>query len=73
MKADLTVLDIGQPHMKPVHDLANNVVYSASGSDIVLTMADGKVLYRDGQFLTIDIEKAVSETEKACGEILRQL
>ena len=65
-KADLTVLDIGQPHMRPVHNLANNIVYSASGSDVVLTMADGRVLYRGGDFLTIDVEKAAAETERAC-------
>ncbi len=72
-KADLTVLDISAPHMRPVHDLATNIVYSASGSDVVLTMADGKVLYKDGDFLTIDIEKTIAETEAACRNILSRL
>lgn len=72
-KADLTVLDISRPHMRPVHDLVNNIVYSASGSDVVLTMADGRVLYRDGEFLTIDIEKTMAETENACAKILAAL
>lgn len=72
-RADLTVLDIGQPHMRPVHDLVNNVVYSASGSDVILTMADGKVLYKNGEYLTIDIEKALDKTEEACRKILAQL
>lgn len=72
-RADLVVLDIAQPHMRPVHDLATNVVYSASGSDVVLTMCDGRVLYRDGLYLTVDIEKAVAETEAACRKILSEL
>ena len=72
-KADLIVLDTSLPHMKPVHDLATNVVYSASGSDVVLTMCDGRVLYRDGLYLTVDIEKAIAETESACRKILEQL
>lgn len=59
--------------MRPVHDIATNVVYSASGSDVILTMADGKVLYRDGDFLTIDIEKTIAETEAACKNILSRL
>ena len=59
--------------MRPVHNLANNIVYSASGSDVVLTMVDGRVLYRDGDFFTIDVEKAAAETERACRDILRQL
>ena len=49
--------------MQPVHDLLNNVAYSASGSDIVLTMCDGRVLYRDGQYPTMDIARVVYETE----------
>ena len=72
-RADLIVLDIVQPHMRPVHDLATNVVYSASGSDVILTMCDGQVLYRDGLYLTVDIEKAVAETENACRKILASL
>ena len=72
-KADIVVFDIDKPHMYPVHDILTNIVYSASGSDIVLTMADGKVLYKDGLFTTIDIEKAVFETEKSRARILSGL
>ena len=49
--------------MYPVHNMLNNLVYSASGTDICLTMADGKVLYEDGTYPTIDIEKAVSRRQ----------
>ncbi len=72
-RAGLIVLDTDQPYMKPVHDLATNVVYSASGTDVVLTMCDGRVLYRSGEYLTIDIEKAMAETEAACSRILSSL
>lgn len=71
--ADLIVMDISVPNMRPVHDMATNVVYSASGSDIVLTMCDGKVLYRDGEYPSLDVEKAEAETEKACKKILASL
>lgn len=72
-KADLIVLDINQPNMFPVHNLLNNIVYSASGSDIVLTMVDGKVLYKDGEYMTIDLEKTIFEANKATSKILEQL
>lgn len=72
-KADLIVLDINQPQMKPVHNLINNIVYSASGSDVILTMVDGKVLYENGEYKTIDIEKTMFEAEKATEKILKQL
>ena len=59
--------------MHPVHDLANNVVYSADGRDILLTMADGRVLYRNGEFLTIDVEKTIACAEREMNAILKQL
>lgn len=72
-KADLIVLDINQPQMKPAHSLINNLVYSASGSDVVLTMVDGKVLYENGEYKTLDIEKTMYEAEKAAESIIKQL
>ena len=72
-KADLIVIDIDQPNMHPIHNMATNLVYSASGSDIVLTMADGKVLYQDGEYKTIDIERTIFEVEKETAAILKKL
>ena len=72
-RADLIVVDIDQPNMQPVHNMANNLVYSASGSDIVLTMVDGKVLFRDGEYTTIDIEKTMFEVRRETEAILRAL
>ena len=67
------MVDLNQPNMHPIHKLTNNLVYSASGSDILLTMADGKVLYENGEYKTIDIEKTVFEASKATENILKQL
>lgn len=72
-KADLVVVDISGPHMYPVHDMVNNIVYSASGSDVVMTMVDGKVLYENGEYLTIDVEKTIAEAERMTQNILKQL
>ncbi|MDR2355313.1 MAG: amidohydrolase [Clostridiales Family XIII bacterium] len=72
-KADLIVLDLSVPNMHPVHALANNIVYAAAGGDVRLTMADGKVLYRDGSYKTIDIEKALFEADAATRRIRGEL
>ena len=69
-RADLVVLDIDTPWMRPVHDMAVNLVYSANGADVVLTMCDGRVLYRDREWLTIDIERMEFEVERCVGSIL---
>ena len=58
---------------KQGNKMANNLVYSASGSDVLLTMADGKILYKDGEYQTIDLEKTIYEVNKATQKILASL
>ena len=71
--ADLTVLNLDTVNMFPVYNIMNNLVYSASGSDVVLTMVDGRVLYKDGEYTTIDLERAKAEFEKSRLRILSEL
>jgi 5-methylthioadenosine/S-adenosylhomocysteine deaminase len=72
-KADLVVIDVDTPWMCPVYDMATNLLYSANGADVLLTMCDGKVLYENGEYKTIDIEKAKAEVCRSVGEILDAL
>lgn len=72
-KADLCVLNIESEHMYPQTDMINNLVYAADGADVVLTMADGKVLYKDGEFTTIDIEKVKSTVNAAASRIISEV
>lgn len=72
-RADLAVMDVDTPSMKPVYNLLNNLVYAASGSDIVLTMVDGDVMYRDGAYTTLDIERIEYELDRRKNRILAEL
>ena len=54
--ADLILLDFTHPGLTPCHDPEENLVYSAHGSDVVMNMARGKVIYENGSFLTLDLE-----------------
>ena len=72
-KADLIVLNVDQPWMLPEHSMVNNLVYSAQGSDVVLTMVDGKVLYKDGDYPAFDIEKIKAEAREHTNQILKRL
>lgn len=69
-KADLVVMDIDNPYMKPCYNALYNLIYSASGSDVVLTMVDGRVLYKDGEYPLMDIEKISYEFEQHRQRIL---
>jgi len=62
--ADLILVDFTKPNLIPCHDVAENLVYSAHGADVCLNMARGKVIYKDGQFLTIDMERIRRELDE---------
>lgn len=71
--ADLCVVDLQKPHLRPVHDVLANLASSAQAADVCLTMARGRVVYQDGDFRTIDIERTMGMAESAAEEMKRRL
>lgn len=59
--ADLILVDFTAPNLTPCHDEAENLVYAAHGSNVVMNMARGRVIYQNGAFLTLDLEKIQAE------------
>jgi 5-methylthioadenosine/S-adenosylhomocysteine deaminase len=72
-KADLIVIDMTTPNMYPDFDVLNNLVYSANKSNVVLTMVDGEVLYKNGEFTTIDVERMGYEVSKLVREVVNEV
>jgi len=62
--ADLILVDFDAPNLIPCHDEAESLVYSAHGANVWMNMARGKVIYKKGQFVTIDLERVKRELEK---------
>ena len=61
--ADLILVDFSAPNLTPCHDVEENLVYSASGSNVCMNMARGKVIYENGTFHTLDLEQIRAEVE----------
>ena len=61
MDADLCLIDFSAPHLIPCHNVLNALVYSVKGGDVAMTMVRGKILYRSGNFPTIDLKEVVEE------------
>ena len=72
-RADLILLDLTAPNMSPVHDLVNNIVYSADAGNILMTMVDGRILYKNGEYATIDKDKTMAMVTQETRGILSQL
>lgn len=59
-KADLVAIDIAQINgdfMSPDVPLLDAIVQRASACHVVLTMVDGRILFQNGQHMTLDIER----------------
>ena len=64
-KADIIALNLDAPHLVPDHDTLALVTYSAQASDVCMTMVDGKILYENGEYLTMDKERIFHEYNKS--------
>ncbi|MEN6471334.1 MAG: amidohydrolase [Clostridiaceae bacterium] len=64
MEADIILVDLDSPMTRPFYSPESAVVFSATGERVCLTMVQGKVLYENGEFATIDIERAYDEVER---------
>ena len=60
-RADLALFDLSGVHNLPVVDPTGALAYSAAASDVCLTMVDGKILYENGEFSILDVEKLKAE------------
>ena len=64
-KADIVAVDMDRPHLYPAFEPLPMLVYAAQASDVVMTMVDGKILYENGEYLTLDREKVMFDAKQA--------
>ena len=69
MEADLVMADMSGPHWQPLHNPLSALVYSGRASDVRLTMVAGRVLYRDGAYLTIDAERVRHDVARTMAKV----
>ena len=63
-RADVILVDLDTPKTQPVYSVESALVYSASGSDVVMTIVEGKVLMRDRRVLTVDIPATLQKARE---------
>ena len=68
-KADLIAIDFDRPHLIPALDYPAMLAYSVQDSDVYLTMVDGKILYENGEYKTLDAERIKAEAREALKEL----
>ena len=68
--ADIIMIDLHQPNMQPIHNIPKNLVYSGSKSNVLMTMINGKILYRNGEF---NVGKSPEEIYAKCDRIVKRI
>lgn len=72
--ADLIVIDLKQPNMQPLNNIAKNIVYSGSKQNVYLTMVNGKILYENGEFfIGTDIEKIYEKANEITSRAKKEI
>ena len=55
-RADLILVDLQAVNNIPCQDPRVTLCYSVNPSNVLLTMCDGRILYENGEYTSIDIE-----------------
>ncbi|HPW99870.1 MAG TPA: amidohydrolase [Sedimentibacter sp.] len=70
MKADITLIDLDQPHYYPLNDPVSAIVYCGKGSDVHTVIVDGNILYENGEYKTTDMEAVKANVMRIAEEVL---
>lgn len=72
-KADITLVDREGLHWYPKNDTLSLLAYSANSMDVDTVLVDGKVLLRNKEFTTLDVEKIKAEAERTKQKLFSSL
>ncbi len=69
-KADVILIDPSKPHLKPLHNIYANIVYSSHGSDVDTVIVDGNILMENRHVKTLDEQAVMERAEKTALDLL---
>jgi 5-methylthioadenosine/S-adenosylhomocysteine deaminase len=65
-KADLVMVDLRKLHCTPFEgsNIYAQLIYQARGTDVTMTMVNGRIVYENGRLNTIDEQEVISKANK---------
>lgn len=70
-KADIVVIDLDKPNMRPLNNIVKNIVYSGSKQNVKLTMINGRVLFREGRYFLNESESDIYDRAEELAQRLK--
>src|SRR5438105_5705216 len=72
-RADVVIVDLQQAKVQPVYAVESAIVYAASGSAVVTTICDGRILMRKRMVLTVDVPAAIAKAKEYRAQVMKSL
>jgi len=72
-RADIAIIDLQQSKVQPVYSVESAIVYAASGSAVVTTIVDGRILMRRGKVLSVNESETIAKAKEYRDRILKSL
>jgi len=72
-KADLIIIDMEKPHLKPMNNIVSHLIYSANGADVDTTIVDGRVLMEERKVLSLNEEKVLELAQRTSDDLISRL
>jgi 5-methylthioadenosine/S-adenosylhomocysteine deaminase len=72
-KADLAIISLSKPHLCPLYNEANHLVYAVKSADVETVIINGKIVMEDRKLTTLKIGKVMEVAEKARNRLMERL
>ena len=69
-KADIILINLSKPHLKPLHNIYASMVYSARASDVETVIVNGKILMENRKVKSLDESLVMEKAEKVAFNLL---
>ena len=67
---NLKVVDLDKVHTTPIINPLSNWVYSGNNQNVALTICNGKILFNEGEFTTLNIDQVMDQAQKSTNRMM---
>ena len=69
-EADIILVDMNQPHLTPLYNCYSQLVYAARGADTKTSIIGGKIVMKDRQLCTMDLNAVMKNVRHIAADII---
>lgn len=72
-RADFLLIDLNYPHFQPLSNIISHLAYSSTGLEVSSVYVEGKKLFENGKYTTLDQSRIFAEAEQMRGVLTETL